>query len=101
MRRILIGALLATGLTFAATTGAATAATSVAADCSWNKARLNVNKTVYRTLRGWTPKGSIKRGTVVYFYDTGIGTDRVRVPAWNGYIKEGGMTVLDGGTCPS
>ncbi|MEV0585575.1 hypothetical protein [Nonomuraea sp. NPDC050310] len=100
MRRILIGVLLATGLT-AATTGGVSAATSATADCNWNKARLTVDKTVYRTLRGWTPKGSIKRGTIVTFYYAGTGADRVRVPAWNGYIKKGGMTVLDGGTCPS
>ncbi|MGW0482662.1 hypothetical protein [Nonomuraea sp. NPDC003214] len=100
MRNTIIGVVMAAGLAFSAgAQGAAAAAETTVANCNWNKARLTVNKTLYRTATGWTPKGSIPKGTVIIFYYTKY--SRLSVPSRNGYIAPGGMTVLDGGTCAS
>ncbi|MFC5818537.1 hypothetical protein [Nonomuraea harbinensis] len=96
MRIAIIGTALAVGLTLF--TGSA-AATATVAKCDWTQAKLNVSKTLYRTATGWTPKGSIPSGTVIIFYYTKY--SRLSVPSRNGYIAPGGMTVIDGGTCPS
>ena len=99
MRNAIIGVVMTAGLTLFVGASGSAAATTAVAKCSWNEARLNVSKTVYRTATGWTPKGSIPRGTVIIFYYTKHA--RLSVPSRNGYIAPGGMTIIDGGTCPS
>lgn len=91
-RRRIAGGILAAVLSG----GLATAATtSASAEPCGNEWKLTSAHTLYRTASGFTPKGSLPSGDVVFQYGLSGG----RMDVGNGWISTVNMVIYRQGTC--
>jgi hypothetical protein len=94
-RRRVAGGLLAAVLV-GGVAGVATATSASATQCG-NEYRLTSNHTLYRSASGFTPKGSLPSGRIVFDYGRASG----RMNVGSGWISPVNTVMYRQGTCPA